>query len=271
VEVLVGTSGWQYDDWRGPFYPPRLAKREWLGHLAGRLATLEINNTFYRLPERSTFEGWRRQTPPGFVVAVKASRYLTHVRRLRSPSEPVARLVERIEGLEDRLGPVLVQLPPNLTADLAALDDTLVAFPAGLRVTVEFRHRSWFTDAAAEVLRAHNAALCLADGGGRRTPWWRTADWGYLRMHAGRATPVPCYGRAALRSWVVRLGSVFAGAKTVYVYFNNDHLACAPTNALTFVELLGAAGIQVRTGPGLSGSAGKAARVRSGEPGDAAS
>src|SRR5262245_53054353 len=127
MPLLVGTSGWQYRDWRGGLYPEGLPQRSWLARYAGTFATVEVNNAFYRLPERSVFERWRAETPEGFVVAVKASRYLTHVRRLRDPAEPVARLADRAAGLGDRLGPYLLQLPPTLRADAHRLDACLRA------------------------------------------------------------------------------------------------------------------------------------------------
>ena len=141
--VRIGTSGWQYRDWRGPFYPPRLAQRAWLEHYATGFDTVESNAAFYRLPERRTFEAWAERTPPDFTMAVKASRYLTHVRRLRDPEEAVDRLVGRARGLGSKLGPVLVQLPPRFRADAERLDRTLASFPAGWRVAVEVRDPSW--------------------------------------------------------------------------------------------------------------------------------
>ena len=142
VGLLLGTSGWQYADWRGPFYPQKLPQRRWLEHYAQHFSTVEVNNAFYRLPERATFEAWRARTPAGFIVTVKASRYLTHIKRLRDPAEPVARLMERATGLGDRLGAVLLQLPPTLQADPPLLAETLKHFPDGVRVAVEPRHPS---------------------------------------------------------------------------------------------------------------------------------
>jgi uncharacterized protein YecE (DUF72 family) len=228
VTVLtIGTSGWQYRDWRpdrgaddtGYLYPSGLPQRLWLEHYAERFATVEVNNAFYRLPERTTFERWRERTPAEFVVAVKMSRYLTHIKRLREPAEPVARFLDRAEGLGDKLGPVLIQLPPTLRADLDALDDTLRQFPSGVRVVVEPRHPTWFTDACRGLLERRGAALCWADRKGRPiTPLWTTADFGYLRLHEGRARPWPRYGRAALAGWVERL----SGVPEAFVFFNND-------------------------------------------------
>jgi uncharacterized protein YecE (DUF72 family) len=179
MPVLVGTSGWQYRDWRGRFYPERLAQAKWLEHYAERFATVESNNAFYRLPEPHTFAAWAARTPGDFVMAVKVSRFLTHVRRLRDPEEPVRRFVEHAGHLGTKLGPVLLQLPPSLKADLAVLGDALERFPSGVRVAVEPRHESWFSDQTRALLGERGAALCLADSPHRTTPVWRTADWGY--------------------------------------------------------------------------------------------
>jgi len=236
--MLVGTSGWQYADWRGPVYPRELPQRLWLEHYASLFATVEVNNAFYRLPERSTFERWRERTPAGFVVAVKVSRYLTHVKRLRDPAEPVARFLDRAHGLGPKLGPVLLQLPPTLRSDAALLDAALLEFPSSVRVVVEPRHPSWFDESIRSVLTDRNAALCWADRGGRPvTPLWRTADFGYLRLHEGTASPRPRYGRQALKTWRDRLASAFPGGEDVFVYFNNDHGAAAVINAHELVSL----------------------------------
>jgi len=160
--IVLGTSGWQYDDWRGRFYPADLAKSRWLEHYAARFGTVEVNNAFYRLPERTTFTAWRERTPADFRIGVKVSRYLTHVRRLREPAEPVARFLERAAGLGDKLGPALLQLPPTLAADLELLDAVLARFPAGVQVAVEPRHASWWGAPTRAVLERRGAALCWA-------------------------------------------------------------------------------------------------------------
>jgi uncharacterized protein YecE (DUF72 family) len=241
MPVRVGTSGWSYQDWRGPFYPDDLPQRLWLEHYATRFSTVELNNAFYRLPARDTFAGWKEKLPDGFVVAVKASRYLTHIKRLRDPAEPVNRLVEHASGLGEWLGPFLLQLPPTLQADSGLLDDCLARFPAGTRVAVEPRHESWWedSDAVRPVLERHDAALCWADRLSRPVaPLWRTASWGYLRFHEGRANPWPRYGRAALASWVERVLEAYDDGCDVYAYFNNDPGCAAVTDADRFVELL---------------------------------
>jgi len=259
MPVLIGTSGWQYRDWRGVLYPPGLAERDWLEYYAERYGTVENNGTFYRLPAKTTFATWRAKVPDGFVMTVKASRYLTHVRRLRDPAEPVARLMRAAAGLGDRLGPVLLQLPPNLRADVGALDACLAEFArftgheasAGpVRVAVEFRHESWWTEETRQLLASHNAALCWVDRLGRpMAPLWRTADWGYLRFHEGAAEPWPRYGTQALRSWVGRAGEAWPDRADVFIYFNNDQHAAALYDAAAFASIAQRVGCQVTPVP----------------------
>jgi uncharacterized protein YecE (DUF72 family) len=265
VPLLVGTSGWQYRDWRGAFYPDRLPVGRWLEHYATGLPTVENNGTFYRLAAPKTFADWRARTPAGFVMAVKASRYLTHVRRLRDPAEPIARLLGAAAGLGDRLGPVLVQLPPTMQADPAALEECLRQFAAqsatlgvdgsgGLRICVEFRHPSWETHEVQRILAHHNAALCWSDRRGRPLgPLWRTADWGYLRLHEGAAQPWPHYGRQALRTWLTRISDGFPPEADVFAYFNNDQHAAAPADAQALIRLADRSGRPVA--PPASGEA----------------
>ena len=269
MPVLVGTSGWQYRDWRGVLYPPGVAQRGWLEYYAGHFRTVENNASFYRLPSAETFAGWRAKTPDGFVMAVKASRYLTHIRRLRDPAEPVERLLRAAAGLGGRLGPVLLQLPPTMPADAGALDECLREFERagraqalgpggqGVRVTVEFRHESWWAPDIRLLLERHGAALCWADRLGRPiTPLWRTADWGYLRFHEGAAEPWPRYGAQALRSWARRIAAEWPDDADVFAYFNNDQGGAALHDAASFASIVRRAGRQVNgtavpgTGPG---------------------
>jgi len=240
----VGTSGWQYRDWRGAFYPKAAPPRDWLRHYAERFATVELNNSFYRLPERADFERWREGTPDDFVLAVKASRFLTHVRRLRDPEGPVERFMERARGLGPKLGPVLLQLPPQLAADPGRLAHALDCFPADVRVAVEPRHDSWFVDGVRALLEERGAALCLADSPHRRTPAWATAGWGFVRFHEGLAEPRPCYAESALAAWAERIASLWPATADVYCYFNNDARACAVRDAAVFAGLARAAGLR---------------------------
>jgi uncharacterized protein YecE (DUF72 family) len=244
VAVWIGTSGWQYRDWRDAFYPPDLPLRAWLEDYAGRFATVESNNAFYRLPERRTFEDWARRTPDDFLMAVKVSRFLTHIKRLADPEEPVERFLARVAGLGSKLGPVLLQLPPQLRANTDRLQTTLDLFPPAVRVAVEFRHASWFTDDVRRILSDRSVALCLADRRGVLTPPWRTADWTYLRFHEGRSRPRPCYGRAALKAWADRLAASWSPDEDCFVYFNNDPRGCAPRDAARFARLVGRAGLR---------------------------
>lgn len=243
MPVLIGTSGWHYRHWRGGFYPDGLAAHRWLAHYAERFATVEVNNAFYRLPDTGTFSTWAAALPADFCVALKASRYLTHVRRLGDPEEPVGRLMDRAAALGPKLGPVLLQLPPNLQADLGALERTLAAFGAGTRVAVEPRHHSWFDAGLRSLLTERGAALCLTDTDGRGGPRWRTAAWGYVRFHHGRGSPPSCYGRTALRTWASVLAEQWPPDADVYAYFNNDTNGCAPRDAHRFALAAAAVGL----------------------------
>jgi len=250
--LYVGTSGWQYRHWRGTFYPQKLAQARWLDHYAERFRTVEVNNTFYHLPEASTFEAWRERAPDDFVLAVKMSRFLTHLKRLRDPKEPVQRFMSRAEKLGRKLGPVLLQMPPQMEAEPERLAATLELMPPGVRVAAEFRHPSWFSDQVFEILSEHGAALCLADSPRRKTPFVRTAAWGFVRFHEGRASPHPCYGERALESWVERLEGLFGKRADVFAYFNNDGRACAIRDAIVFARLAAKAGLNPTRVPELA-------------------
>ena len=202
-----------------------------------RFQTVEINNAFYRLPPRETFEKWRARTPNDFVFAVKANRYMTHIKRLKESTEPVQRYMEAAKGLGPKLGPILIQLPPNLKADLESLDETLTNFAkyGKPRIAVEFRHASWYMDETRALLEKHEASNCWADRWSKPvTPLWRTADWGFLRFHEGAADPHPCYGKTALQTWAKRLADTYGTDADVFVYFNNDPRACALRDARWF-------------------------------------
>jgi len=249
MPIFIGTSGWQYRHWRETFYPPDVAQRDWLEFYAARFATVESNAAFYRLPEKKTFADWAERTPKDFIWTVKVSRFLTHIKRLRDPAEPVERFVAHARGLGGKLGPALLQLPPQLAADVDLLDGCLAQFPRDMRVAVEFRHRSWWTANVERVLRRHKATLCWADRFRPISPLWRTADWGYLRFHQGRASPRPCYGEAALAAWVSRIHEVLPREADVFVYFNNDQRACALRDAIVFARLVQRAGWEVSRVP----------------------
>jgi uncharacterized protein YecE (DUF72 family) len=260
MSMVIGTSGWQYRDWRGIFYPAGVPAARWLEYYGRTFPAVENNGTFYRLPAAGTFAAWRDRTPDGFLMVVKASRYLTHVRRLRDPAEPVARLLGAAAHLGPRLGPVLMQLPPTMTADPAALDGCLAACstfrpPAGtppvrVRVAVEFRHESWWTDETRHILASHDAALCWADRQEHPVaPLWRTASWGYLRLHEGAGPSWPRYTSRTLRRWVAAIAECWQPDEDAFVFFNNDQHGAAPHDASAFAALARKEGHQVSPAP----------------------
>jgi uncharacterized protein YecE (DUF72 family) len=235
VTVLVGTSGWQYKHWRHVYFRRGTPQNRWFEQVMHDFRTVELNVTFYRLPKVEVFVGWYDRSPADAVITVKASRYLTHVKRLRDPQSSVDMLLERIKPLREKLGPILVQLPPDMQADVDALDTTLRCFPAGMRIAVEPRHDSWWTDDLRTCLERHDAALCWADRQGAITPLWRTADWGYLRFHEGQQDRWPFYTDDELDSWADIVTNTFpADSEDVYVYFNNDPGGAALVDAITF-------------------------------------
>ena len=253
MAIRIGTSGFIYEHWRRRFYPPSARGSE-LERYARTFDTVELNVTFYRMPPSATFRSWAARVPDGFLFAVKASRYLTHVRRLQAPRSSVDLLVDRASELGSHLGPVLIQLPPDLEIDMKALEMTLDAFPQGLRLAVEPRHSSWFTYDLRQSLTDRGVALCLADRGGPITPTWRTADWTYLRFHAGRGSPRPCYEGHELEAWAERLEAAWGRAATGFVYFNNDWSGCALRDASVFANVLDQRGDSVASLPVVSDS-----------------
>jgi uncharacterized protein YecE (DUF72 family) len=242
--VRLGCSGFLYEHWRERFYPPSQRDRE-LEFYADRFDTVELNVTFYRMPAAETFRSWASRVPDDFVFAVKASRYLSHIRRLKEPRPSVGRLMERASLLGSHLGPVLLQLPPDLPIQIDALEETLDAFPKDVRGALEPRHRSWFTEGLRTLLTSRGAALCLADRRGPSGPVWRTADWTYLRLHAGRASPRPCYGTVALDSWAQRLAEGWGADPTGFTFFNNDQQGCALHDSVTMAHALMSRGLPI--------------------------
>jgi uncharacterized protein YecE (DUF72 family) len=251
MPLHIGASGWQYRHWRrGRFYPDGLRTAGELPYYAERFQTVEVNNTFYRLPEAETFSKWAQAVPDDFTFVVKGSRFLTHIKRLKDPEEPVERFMQRARRLGRKLGPVLLQLPPNLQIETERLDRVLQTFGGSVQVALEFRHDSWFVEEVREILERHNAALCLADRHSRLiTPQWRTADWGYIRFHEGSASPHPCYGEAALRSRAELLDRLYTKDADVYVFFNNDPRGCAIRDAALFARAADRLGLRTTRVP----------------------
>jgi uncharacterized protein YecE (DUF72 family) len=238
--VHIGCSGWNYRDWRGAIYPEGLPARRWLERYAELFSTVEVNNTFYRLPSQSAVEGWVEQTPSGFVIAVKASRYLTHVKRLREMQRGAARYFEAIRPLASspKLGPVLWQLPANFKRDDDRLGEALDRLPKG-RHCFEFRHPTWFVPEVYELLRRHGAALVIGDDPERPFQSHEiTADWTYVRFHRGNRGRRGNYSKRELEDWKRRIAAWRSDVE-VFAYFNNDWEAFAPRNALWLAERLG--------------------------------
>jgi uncharacterized protein YecE (DUF72 family) len=242
--IYVGTSGWQYRDWRGPFYPPKLPQREWLRFFSERFPTVEVNNSFYMLPKEESFERWGRDSAPGFVVTVKASRYITHIRRLRDASESVELFWGRATRIGPKLGPVLFQLPPRFSANVELLDAFLHALPEGMRGAFEFRDSSWESDDVYRTLDRAGAAWVIPDRPGWRVPKPVTGGWSYLRFHEGGHPPRGAgYAREKLKRWAETIASF--QARDVFVYFNNDPGAAAVRDAAVMMELLEGRGLPV--------------------------
>jgi uncharacterized protein YecE (DUF72 family) len=238
-ELWIGTSGYVYPHWRhGVFYPEKLRQRDELAWYAERFRTVELNNPFYRLPEPATFVRWREAVPADFRVAVKASRLITHLKRLRDPAGPLGLLLGRTAELGGRMGPVLFQLPPTFQADVVRLDEFLRQLPGMHEWVVEFRHPSWHTAEVYDLLGRAGVALCIPVGGRVQPDLVSTASFSYLRMHAG-AGPGGGFTDDQLRAWAGRVRALRRAGKEVYVYFNNDREGHAVQDAARLRRLLG--------------------------------
>jgi uncharacterized protein YecE (DUF72 family) len=238
--VRIGCSGWNYAHWRERFYPRGCPPSRWLRYYAEHFDTVEVNATFYRLPTRKAVAGWVEQSPEGFLLTIKASRYLTHIKRLTDMRAGVAKFYERIEPLVEspKLGPVLWQLPENFRRDDERLAGALVALPPG-RHCFEFRHASWFHDDVYALLREHDVALVIGDTPKRRFQAHElTTDWTFIRFHHGSGGRNGNYSKRELEEWAERIAGSRREAD-VYAYFNNDWNAYAIENALALRKLLG--------------------------------
>jgi uncharacterized protein YecE (DUF72 family) len=238
--VRVGCSGWQYDSWRGRLYPERCPKRRWLEVYAEHFDTVEVNSTFYRLARREAVAGWVSQTPPEFLFAVKASRYLTHIRRLREIEQGIKRFYEPIEPLIEagRLGPVLWQLPENFHRDDERLIGLFELLPPGPH-TIEFRHESWFAPEVMSILRRYGVALTIGDHPSRPFQSYETtADWRFIRFHFGSRGRAGNYSDTEIAEWAERI-KAWRRREAIYVYYNNDWNSYAPANARLLMKRLG--------------------------------
>jgi uncharacterized protein YecE (DUF72 family) len=230
MNIYAGTSGFAYKEWKGPFYPEDLPEAEMLEFYAERFRTVEINNTFYRMPKPALLEHWATRVPPDFRFVIKASRQITHLKRLKDVGDSVSYLLKVTGSLQPHLGPLLFQLPPFLKKDAARLREFLSLLPANQRAAFEFRHQSWFDTEIFDLLRDHRAVLCVAEAeNDLDIPFVSTADWGYLRLRR------PDYGDADLKEWIERLRQ--QQWREVYVFFKHEDEGKAPMMAKRFLEL----------------------------------
>ena len=228
MRVLAGTSGFSYKEWKGSFYPEDLPAEEMLSYYASRLPAVEINNTFYRMPKPAILESWAAQVPAEFRFILKASQRITHRKRLKEAGDEVAYFFQTASTLGDRLGPTLIQLPPNLKKDLPRLESFLSVLPEGARIAFEFRHASWFEDDVFEALRAKGAALCIAEDEELATPLVATAPWGYLRLRRQD------YDEAAVAAWADKVrGQAWSD---VFVFFKHEDAGSGPKLAAEFLK-----------------------------------
>ena len=230
--IRIGTSGYNYPEWRGTFYPEKFPTGKMLPYYAERFSTVEINYTFYRMPNAKTIAGWAAETPSNFSFTLKAPQRITHFARLREIDDPLRYFLDTAAGLGPKLGPVLFQLPPNFKKDMGRLGGLLALLPVTLRCAFEFRHESWFADEVYARLRSANAALCLADTEDATTPLEVTADWGYLRLRdQGYTAP-------DLEEWSRTITRLGAGWRDAYVYFKHEEAGAGPAFARQLQAIL---------------------------------
>ena len=236
--IYIGTSGWHYDHWRGVFYPSDLPPRRFLGFYGQVFGAVEVNSAFYRLPTAAAIQAWRQEVPPGFVFAVKASRLITHLKKLQGVEAALAAFLDRLSGLGPALGPILLQLPPRFHFQPARLETFLAGLPCGYRYAMELRDPTWLVPAASAILARHGVAFCIYDFAGRQSPLEVTSDFVYVRLHGPAGAYQGCYGDAALQTWARRLGEWAAGHRDVFCFFDNDEAGYAARNALTLQTLI---------------------------------
>ncbi|MBW1992375.1 MAG: DUF72 domain-containing protein [Deltaproteobacteria bacterium] len=238
TRIHIGTSGWHYGHWKGPFYPKNLDSGEFLPFYCRRFHTVEINNSFYQLPQAETLKVWRDTVPPQFIFAVKGSRFITHMKKLKDPEQSLAIFLERIVLLGEKLGPILFQLPPRWAYNPGRLKAFLLALPPRFRYALEFRDPSWINDEACQILADHGAAFCIYQIAGFLSPREVTADFVYIRLHGPGAAYQGCYDARTLAGWAAAISDWAAQGKEVFCYFDNDEAGFAARNAEELQELL---------------------------------
>jgi uncharacterized protein YecE (DUF72 family) len=230
-ELRIGTSGWSYVHWRGRFYPAGLPTRAWLAFYAERFDTVEINGSFYRMPNEPAVAGWHERSPEGFLFAWKASRYITQAKRLKEAAEPLAFVLERASALKEKLGPILFQLPPQMRRDDDRLAEFLALLPKSHRFSVEFRDAGWYSPAVLELLADHGVALCISDHHAAPAPAQATASFVYVRLHGPGGRYAGRYPEDELAAWAERIAAWRAEGRDVFAYFDNDIEGAAPLDA----------------------------------------
>jgi uncharacterized protein YecE (DUF72 family) len=236
--IHIGTSGWHYDQWRGPFYPRDLSPKAYLKYYIERFHTVEINNSFYRLPQKETLALWRDTVPDKFIFAVKGSRYITHMKKLKDPHETVPTFLERVEVLEDKAGPILFQLPPRWQSNPQRLGSFLEALPRRFRYAFEFRDPSWFNSEVYDSLKEHGAAFCIYELAGQVSPQEITADFVYIRLHGPGGPYQGQYTTEVLAGWARAFAAWAVQGKEVYCYFDNDEAGYATQDAMNIQEMI---------------------------------
>ena len=238
-DIHIGTSGWHYNHWRGPFYPAKYPASQMLEFYFQSFDTVEINNSFYRLPKPETFACWRESTPRNFLFSVKASRFITHNKKLKDPQNALENFLPRAEVLGGKLGPILFQLPPSWRVNLERLEEFLSVLPKSNRYAFEFREPSWLSEDVYRILRSYNAAFCIYELARFHTPFVLTADWTYVRLHGPTEWKYAgSYSDEQIAQWSERLRDWSRDLKAAFVYFDNDQAAYAAHNALTLKRLV---------------------------------
>jgi uncharacterized protein YecE (DUF72 family) len=237
-KIHIGTSGWNYKHWLGLFYPEKLRAAGMLRFYSELFDTVEINATHYHLPSFKSLDTWRETVPKNFIFAVKASRFTTHMKKLKAPKSSTEKFFVRVERLQDKLGPILFQLPPHWRLNLQRLSDFLDAMPRDYPYAFEFREQSWFTDEVYELLRKHKVALCIYHMTGFDSPMKVTADFVYVRLHGTESKYGGSYPPSVLQEWARRIRRWRRDSKAVYFYFNNDPEGHAVKNAKSLKDLL---------------------------------
>ena len=236
--IYIGTSGWHYAHWKGPFYPENITAQQMLNFYTRHFRVVEINNSFYQLPASETLDTWRTTVPENFIFAVKASRYITHMKKLKDPRETVHKFLHDISTLGNKLGPILFQLPPRWKCNPDRLTEFLTVLPGGLRYAFEFRDPSWFSDKVYSALKQANAAFCIYDLDGTLSPVKVTADFTYIRLHGPEGAYQGCYTQSTLAQWAETLAAWGDEGKDVFCFFDNDQEGYAVENAQSLKELL---------------------------------